>query len=244
MKKFGLIGKRLDYSFSQKYFSTKFKKEGLTDYSYSNFELKNIEEFKQLLDSQENLSGLNVTNPYKSEIIPYLSELDDASKSIGAVNTVVFKENKLIGYNTDVIGFRKAIKPFYEPKHSRALIFGTGGSAKAISYVLDRMQVPFYFVSRSPKLENEISYQDLDTQNICTFRFLINCTPVGTAPNTTETLPIPFEGITKNHLVFDLVYNPEETILLKKAKEKNAIAVNGLSMLRLQAEASWEIWNK
>ena len=244
MKQFGLIGKQLSYSFSEDYFSKKFEKLNLINHSYKNFELDSIHQIESLLKDNSSLCGLNVTNPYKTAVIPFLDELDAAAKKVGAINTISFVNNKTVGYNTDIIGFRKSIKPFFEPKHSRALIFGTGGSSKAIAYVLDNLQVPYYFVSRSPKNSNELAYSDLTAETIRPFRFLINCTPVGTFPNIEEELPIPYNGITADHLVNDLVYNPEETILLKRAKVKGAIVVNGLSMLRLQAEASWEIWNK
>ena len=244
MNLFGLIGKQLSYSFSANYFSEKFHKEQLKDYGYRDFEIKSIADFQKVLSDNSNLHGLNVTIPYKESIIPYLDEIDPIAREIGAVNTIKYLKNgKLKGYNTDVFGFRNSIKPFLDPNHSRALIFGTGGASKAIAYVLKALGIPFYFVSRNPSSEKEISYDDLDESSIASFRFLINCTPLGTHPNVDEMIPIETHAIGKKHLVYDLVYNPKETKLLKIAKSQGAIAVNGLSMLKIQAEESWRIWN-
>ena len=244
MKRYGLLGKELSYSFSADYFSEKFSTENINNSEYLNFEIDTIEGFPEQLAKNKNLSGLNVTIPYKESVIPYLDEIDSVAAAIGAVNTIKFEANgKLIGYNTDVIGFRNSIKPFLDPNHTRALIFGTGGASKAIAYVLSNLGIPFYFVSRNPSSAKEINYTDLDSSSIESFRFLINCTPLGTFPNVNEIIPIDTNAIGAKHLVYDLVYNPKESNLLKIAKQQGAIAVNGLSMLKIQAEESWRIWN-
>lgn len=244
MKIFGLLGQSLSHSFSKTYFEEKFTKENLVNCKYFNFEIDKIEAFTTLIKEQQQLIGLNVTVPYKEAVIPYLDQLHEDAAAIGAVNTIKLNKNqRLVGYNTDVIGFRESIKPFLATPHSRALIFGTGGSSKAIAYALDKLSIPYYFVSRTPKEEKEISYQDLSEASIRSFKLLINCTPVGMFPNIDEVLPIAFEGIGADHLVYDLIYNPKQTQLLTAAKDRGALIVNGLSMLHLQAEASWKIWN-
>ena len=241
---FGLIGETLSYSFSKDYFIQKFQREGILDTSYRNYELPSIQEFPQIL-GDKTLQGLNVTIPYKESIIPFLDELDPIAQEVGAVNTInVNEEGYLKGYNTDVIGFRNSIKPFLDPNHSRALIFGTGGASKAIAFVLEELQIPYYFVSRTTQGDRVISYQDLDRSSIASFRFLIHCTPTGTYPDVDQMIPIDVDGIGEKHFVYDLVYNPEQSRLLKAAHERGAITVNGLSMLRMQAEASWKIWNQ
>jgi len=244
MKLFGLIGKQLSYSFSANYFNEKFHKENLKNSIYRDFELNSITDFQKVIRDNSTLHGLNVTIPYKEVIIPYLDEIDPIAKEIGAVNTIKFLKNGMLkGYNTDVIGFRNSIKPFLDPNHSRALIFGTGGASKAIAYVLKSLGIPYYLVSRDPSSAKEISYHDLDESSIASFRFLINCTPLGTYPNVAEIIPIETHAIGKKHLVYDLVYNPKESRLLRIAQSQGAIAVNGLSMLKIQAEESWKIWN-
>ena len=244
MKRYGLVGKVLSYSYSTDYFSEKFHKSSITDCVYNDFELDSIDEFHQLLKKNEDLKGLNVTIPYKESILPFLDEIDSVAEAVRAVNTIKFESNgKLKGFNTDVIGFRNSIKPFLDPNHTRALIFGTGGASKAISYVLSNLGMPFYFVSRKPSGAKEISYNDLDRSSIESFRFLINCTPLGTFPNVDGIIPIDTDAIGNRHLVYDLVYNPKESRLLQIAKQQGAIAVNGLSMLKIQAEESWKIWN-
>jgi len=244
MKSYGLLGKQLSHSFSKQYFSEKFLREEIQDATYQNFEISSIDDFKPLLQSNPKLSGLNVTIPYKQSILGYLDEVDPVAEEIGAINTLQFKKNGIIkGHNTDVIGFRNSIKPFLDTNHSRALIFGTGGASKAIAYVLKSIGVPYYFVSRNPLSAKEIGYNELDESSIESFRLLINCTPLGTYPNVDEIIPIDTNAIGKRHLVYDLVYNPTETRLLCIAKNQGAIAVNGLSMLKIQAEESWKIWN-
>lgn len=243
MQEYGLIGKDISYSFSEGYFSSKFKTENIANCKYSTFDIKEINDFSKLKSNHKNLKGLNVTIPYKESVISFLDDIDEVAKEINAVNTIKFIDGKLIGYNTDAFGFKMSIKPFFESQHRKALILGTGGASKAIAYVLKNLDVDYFFVSRNPKKENEIAYSDLSPEAIKNFPFIINCSPVGTFPNINDAPDIPYEGITDKHLLYDLVYNPEETLFLKKGKENGASIVNGLSMLHHQAEEAWRIWN-
>ena len=241
MKQYGLIGKSLSHSFSKNYFEQKFEKEGITDANYSLFELAKIKDFQGLIEN-ENLSGLNVTIPYKEAIIPYLSELDEEAKTIGAVNTIQFTKSGLKGYNTDIIGFRNSIKPFLENIHTRALILGTGGASKAVAYALEQLGIKILYVSRTPKGENQINYEDVNQYVMKHHLLIINTTPIGTFPNIGETPEIPYEYLTDQHFLYDLVYNPAETQFLKHAKTAGAIAINGDQMLKIQAEEAWKVW--
>lgn len=244
MKKLGLIGRQLSHSFSKKYFEEKFEKLGVSGYSYELFPLSHIERFTDLLKNESGLYGLNVTIPYKETVIPYLDQLDTTAKETGAVNCIKIENGKLTGYNTDVFGFRQSIKPFLEPQHERALILGTGGASKAVAYVLNNIGVPCWFVSRNPKgSENEFSYAQLNAELLSHFKLIVNCTPVGMYPETEQFLPLPYEAIGTDFLVYDLVYNPPQTEFLKKAKLQGAVTINGLSMLYHQADKAWEIWN-
>lgn len=244
MHEFGLIGRNISYSFSEGFFTEKFKKEEINNSSYSTFDLQNISELKTLLASKPNLKGLNVTIPYKEDVLEYIDELDESAAYIKAVNTIKIIDGKLIGFNTDTFGFKTSIKPFFEPQHRKALILGTGGAAKAIAFILEQLDVDYFFVSRNPKSEKEVSYSDLTKEAINNYPFIINCSPIGTFPNITDAPNIPYEGITDKHLLYDLVYNPAETQFLKNGKAKGAVTVNGLSMLQHQAEEAWRIWNK
>lgn len=242
--KFGLLGKDISYSFSRKYFSEKFEMLGLKDYKYFNFDIPEIEEFPFLLYHREDeYRGINVTIPYKEAVIRYLDEVTDEAQKIGAVNTIkVTDDNRLVGYNTDFYGFQKSIEPFIKSHHKKALILGTGGASKAIAYALKTMGIEYKFVSRSVS-EKGFLYSMLNQQIIEEYTIIINSSPVGTHPNVNEAPNIPYEFITKNHLLFDLIYNPEETKFLKEGKERRATIKNGNQMLELQAEKSWEIWN-
>jgi len=243
MRQFGLIGKTLSHSFSKQYFEQKFEKEGITDASYSLFELTEIGEFTALVKEHQ-LSGLNVTIPYKEAILPYLDEIDEEAKAIGAVNAIQFTKSGLKGYNTDVIGFRNSIKPFLENIHTRALILGTGGAAKAVAYVLENLGIKITYVSRNPNAENELSYADINSFVMKHHLLIVNTTPIGTFPNITEAPELPYEYLTEQHFLYDLVYNPSETQFLKHAKVAGAISVNGEQMLKIQAEEAWKIWEK
>lgn len=243
MSEYGLIGKNLSHSFSKAYFEKKFKELGLDYLEYANFELENIEDIKQVLARNPELRGFNVTIPYKESIIPFLDELSPEARGIAAVNCVKITNGKLIGHNTDAYGFAISIKPFLEPQHSRALILGTGGASKAVVFVLRRLNVEVFFASTSKKRQGTFPYEALNERLFNACKFIINTTPVGTFPNVNECPNIPYECITSQHLVYDLIYNPGETLFLQKAKAQGATTINGLSMLQLQAEKSWEIWN-
>ena len=242
--KFGLIGKNISYSFSKKHFTEKFALGNLDGYVYENFDLQSIEDFPKLITDNPELKGLNVTIPYKEEIIPYLNKLSKKAAEIGAVNTIkITKSGKLKGFNTDYIGFKKTLEPLLNSNHKKALILGTGGASKAVAYALKQLEIPYLYVSRAA-IGETISYNQLDENTFKEFQIIVNCTPVGTTPNTHLYPDIPYDYFTKNHIAFDLIYNPSETMFLKKAKEQGATIKNGLEMLALQAEKSWEIWNK
>jgi shikimate dehydrogenase len=243
VKLYGLIGFPLTHSFSQKYFTEKFAKEKITDCQYKLFPLGNLSELQNLLSENKELKGINVTIPFKEKIIPYLNELDIAAQEIGAVNTISIVNGKLKGYNTDVYGFRQSIKPFLESHHQRALILGTGGASKAICYVLNKIGIDYFLVSRNPKNEKEIAYTTLNQFAMESCPLIINTTPLGMYPNVDTFPPIPYEFLTDKNLLFDVVYNPLETIFLQKGKAKKSTVISGLNMLYLQAEKSWDIWN-
>ncbi|PQJ77880.1 shikimate dehydrogenase family protein [Polaribacter porphyrae] len=243
-KMFGLLGKNISYSFSKGYFAKKFEELSLKNHKYVNFDLQNIESFPDIIDKISNIKGINVTIPYKQDIIKYLNTLDKTAKKIGAVNTIKFtKRGNLKGYNTDVVGFEQSIKPLLKKKHRKALILGTGGASKAIAYALKKNNIKFKFVSRNPSSKKEISYENLDEKKLKKYTIIINCTPLGTFPDTEKYPNIPYQFITKNHLLYDLIYNPEVTTFLSKGKENGATIKNGYEMLQLQAEESWRIWN-
>ncbi len=240
--RFGLVGKNISYSFSKGYFTDKFLDLGLEGYSYENFDLQHIDELPELIKSNPDLKGLNVTIPYKQEVIPYLDELDAQAKEIGAVNTIKFEGKRLIGYNTDAYGFRKSIEPFLKPNHTKALILGTGGASKAIAFVFEQLGIDVTYVSRNPDT-SQIGYEDINHSVLENHAILVNCTPLGTHPNIAEKPDVPYSHITEKHLLFDLIYNPEKTAFLKEGKQRGADIVNGLRMLQLQADRAWEIWN-
>lgn len=240
---FGLVGKDISYSFSRGYFKKKFNALGLTNYSYNNFDLQSISEFPTIFENTPNIQGINVTIPYKEEVIPFLDDMDVAAKKIGAVNTIKFTEHGMIGYNTDAYGFQKSIEPFLKNHHKKALILGTGGASKAIAFVLEELGIAFSFVSRNGKNKG-FKYQEITDDIISQHTLIINCSPVGTFPNIEEKPAIPYNSINKEHLLFDLIYNPEETAFLATGKANDATICNGHSMLEFQAEKSWSIWNQ
>ena len=239
---FGLVGRNISYSFSRGYFKKKFNDLGLTNHFYQNFDLDSIDEFPSILSNNANILGLNVTIPYKEEVLPFLDDIDIAAKKIGAVNTIKIDKKGLTGFNTDTFGFKNSLKPYLKKHHTKALILGTGGASKAIAYVLEELGISFSFVSRSGK-KNGYTYKDLTDSIINENTLIINCSPVGTFPNIEEKPAIPYNKISEKHLFFDLIYNPEETAFLKAGKIKGATICNGLRMLELQAEKAWEIWN-
>jgi shikimate dehydrogenase len=257
MKTYGLIGYPLGHSFSKKYFGEKFEKENITNCEYNLYPIENINLFPQLIKDNSSLCGLNVTIPYKESVIPFLDELDITAKGIGAVNCIkivesktndgqIVKNKKLIGYNTDAFGFKQSIKPFLEKQHEKALILGTGGASKAVAYVLKEIGVECFFVSRNKKenTNNMLTYSELNQAVMNAFKLIVNSSPVGTYPNILQAPEIPYEFITQEHLLYDLVYNPPQTEFLKRGKEKGAVTLNGLTMLQQQAEEAWRIWQQ
>lgn len=246
-KKLGLIGYPLTHSFSAKYFAEKFQNEGIEGFTYENFEIPKIEDFPEVIKNNPEIVGLNVTIPYKEQIIPYLDELDEEAKEIGAVNTikVIRTENgvKLKGYNTDIYGFRETLKPLLKMHHYKALILGTGGAAKAVEYVLKKIGLSVLYVSRNPESEKERSYDELNEFAVKDFPVIVNSTPLGMHPKVDACPALPYNHLSEDNLLYDLIYNPAETLFMKKGAEKGAIVQNGLGMLKLQAEKAWEIWN-
>lgn len=241
MSQFGLIGYPLSHSFSQGYFSEKFQKEGITDAQYANYPIASIDAFKALWDDV-NLKGLNVTIPYKKEVIPFLHHPSLVVESIQACNCIRLFNNELYGYNTDVIGFQKSLEPFLKSHHTHALILGTGGAAAAVEWVLQHLNIKYLVVSRSNGA-HAITYNQLTKDLIQSHTLIINTSPVGMYPNVNDAPIIPFEYITSQHHLFDLIYNPGETMFLSKGKQQGATIQNGLEMLHIQAEESWKIWN-
>ncbi len=241
MKVYGLVGKTLQHSFSADFFSDYFVTENIVA-KYQNFELAAIEDIQSVFDLKP--AGLNVTIPYKERVIPFLDELDPIAEKIGAVNTIVFDGDKKIGYNTDAFGFKQVIKPFLNNQHERALIFGTGGAAKAVASVLKEIGVDVIFISRDPLGKNKhFNYSEVNLQMLNACKLMVNCTPVGTFPNSADYLPLPYEGIGKDHLVIDLIYNPIKSMFLQKAENQGATIMNGEGMLKAQAMKSWSLWN-
>lgn len=248
MRFYGLIGKSLEHSFSPVFFKEMFEKEGITNCFYNLYPLKNIDEFNYLINDFTELSGLNVTIPYKQDIIPFLDKLDPNAKEIGAVNTIKFywNHNKLvlIGYNTDYLGFMDSLKPLLKPIHKKALVLGTGGSSLAVTYALKQLGVEYQMVSRIAKNSKSIDYDSLTNEIITDHKIIVNTTPLGMYPRIDQSPNIPYQAITKEHILFDLIYNPKQTEFLGKGKEQGATVKNGFEMLVKQAEYSWKIWNE
>ena len=240
-KKFGLIGKNISYSFSRDYFTKKFKKLGLDEYQYVNFDLPSIDDFTSLNVSE--VSGFNVTIPYKEKILQFLDKVDDVAAEIGAVNTIKITSNyNLIGYNTDYYGFLESLKPKLKLHHKKALVLGTGGASKAVLFAFKKLNIDYLVVSRSPD-ERQISYKDISKRILDDFSIIVNSTPLGTFPDVAMCPALPYEYITDQHLLFDLIYNPDKTTFLAKGQARGAQICNGLQMLELQAEKAWSIWN-
>jgi shikimate dehydrogenase len=242
MRKFGLTGFPLQHSFSKKFFEEKFRREQLTDDSYELFPLPSIESFLPLIDSEPLLCGLNVTIPYKESVIRFLNELDPAGKAIGAVNCIKISNGYLKGFNTDAPAFKESLQQFLTSTPQQTFVLGTGGSSKAVCFVLREMGIPYQVVSRQPGT-NTIAYTEV-TENMKRGNLFVNTTPLGMFPAVEGFPEIPYTDLGSNDFLFDLVYNPEETEFLKRGKEKGAYTKNGLEMLHLQAEKSWEIWNR
>lgn len=245
MDKYGLIGKHLGHSFSIGYFNEKFQSEGI-DATYENFEISTVDGIREIIDTNPELKGLNVTIPYKEEVINYLDFVSPNAREIGAVNVikVVHKGKKTIlkGYNSDIIGFTKSIEPILKPYHKKALILGTGGAAKAVMTGLKSLGVETLMVSRSTR-PNTIRYEQLTPNLVQEYNVIVNCTPLGMYPKVNEFPQLPYEGMNEKNLLYDLIYNPDETMFMRKGKAQGAVTKNGLEMLLLQAFASWEFWN-
>lgn len=246
MRTFGLIGYPLAHSFSKKFFTEKFAEEGIADHQYELFPIENIAAVVSLIAADDSLAGLNVTIPHKVGVMTYLNELDPAAETIGAVNCISIQHKDgqtwLKGFNTDAYGFQESLKPYLKKHHTHALILGDGGAAKAVKYVLDQLQITYLSVVRTAA-PNAILYSDLTEDLLQKHQVIINTTPLGTFPNVEAAPAIPYQWLTDQHLAYDLVYNPEETEFLKRAKAKGAAIKNGFEMLQLQAERSWFIWN-
>ena len=236
--KFGLLGRNISYSFSKKYFTQKFKELNLPNYSYEIFDIDNINEIKRIIKHGD-LLGLNVTIPYKEQVLPFLDIVSAEAKSIGAVNTILIKNRQLKGFNTDVYGFEQTLFLHKKSCQKTAIVLGDGGAAKAVKFIFDKNKIPYTTISR----KSEIDFENIDNQLVESSEIIVQCTPVGTFPNIEDSLVFPFESLNERHLVIDLIYNPERTRFMKNAQKQGAKCVNGYFMLEQQAEKSWEIWN-
>ncbi|NGM62335.1 shikimate dehydrogenase [Sphingobacterium sp. SGG-5] len=246
MRKLGLLGYPLGHSFSKKYYLDKFRKEEIRDIDYDLYAIADVRDFKHLYTDDERFYGFNVTIPHKQAIMPFLDELSAEAEAIQAVNciTVARRNGKpyLKGYNTDTVGFEESLKPLLKPQHHKALVFGNGGAAKAVFYVLQKLNIPYLVVSRT-KEKGDLTYSELGGDVLREHQILINCSPVGTFPKVDEAPDIPYDFIGADHLLYDLIYNPEETLFLRRGRERGATTKNGFEMLVIQAEKNWEIWN-
>lgn len=240
-KLYGLIGYSLGHSFSEKYFTEKFRRERISGVEYRAFPLENIESLPGLLADNPSLHGFNVTIPYKEQVIPYLDSLDGEAAEIGAVNCVKIEEGKLTGYNTDAYGFRLSLLELIGEDRPSALILGTGGASKAVAYTLGKLGINYTYVSRTPA-QGQLSYAELTNSILGDSKLIINTTPLGMSPKTGYTPELPYEAVTSEHYLFDLIYNPAETLFLRQGREQGAATMNGMQMLIAQAERSWEIW--
>ncbi|MCB9034916.1 MAG: shikimate dehydrogenase [Chitinophagales bacterium] len=242
---YGLIGFPLSHSFSKGYFAEKFIKEEIIDSYYDTFPLENIAQFPSLIQQHANLKGLNVTIPYKQQIIPFLDTVDEAATTIGAVNTIKFSNGILSGHNSDAFGFEQSLLPLINQTINQAIILGTGGASKAVAYVLNQLNIPFIYLSRNANHQQSIfSYDEFNqNNNLADYLLVVNTTPLGMYPNEQSCPSLNYNQVSKNHIFYDLVYNPTETVFLANAKSKGATTKNGLEMLYLQAEKSWQIWN-
>lgn len=244
MQTFGLVGNPLGHSFSQDYFTKKFDKENI-EAQYLNFQIEDISMLGEKVLSVPGLRGFNVTIPYKQAVIPYLDTIDEVAQKVGAVNVVKVEDGagkrKLSGYNSDVVGFENSLRPLLKSCHASALILGTGGASKAVRYVLEKLGIEYRYVSRTPS-DNVYSYDQLTPEIISHNKLIVNCTPLGMSPKVDACADIPYSAIGQQHLCFDLIYNPEETLFLKKSRLQGAVTQNGLDMLIGQAIRAWEIW--
>ncbi len=247
MRKFGLVGYPLSHSFSKSYFTDKFEAESLSDCSYENYELEDIKEISNLIDTNKELVGLNVTIPYKQEVLKYLDEIDTKALEIGAVNTIKIirtGNNPILkGFNTDAYGFEQPLNAVLSDNNFKALILGTGGASKAVAWVLKKKNISYSFVSRKSGEGIDFTYEQLSRSDIAEHTIIINTSPIGMFPNINKAPEIDYSALSSNHILYDLIYNPEVTMFLKKGMQKKAITINGLPMLYFQADKAWEIWN-
>jgi len=242
MRLYGLIGYPLSHSFSKKYFTEKFEREGIPGCCYELFPLERITDLTKVLQREAELCGLNVTIPYKQQIIPFLTSMDQVVRNTGACNCIRIRDGRLEGFNTDVTGFERSLLTSLTPSHDRALVLGTGGAAKAVQYVLRKLDIPFLSIGRTAA-PDVLDYGNLTPELVGSHRLIINTTPLGMYPKLDECPDIPYQAIGSGHYLYDLVYNPEKTLFLAKGEERGAVIANGGDMLRIQAEESWRIWN-
>ena len=243
MKRYGLIGYPLSHSFSQRYFTEKFAREGIADCAYSNFSIPSIEELPAVLADPE-LRGLNVTIPYKQQVIPFLTASSPVVEAIGACNCIKIEDGVRTGYNTDVVGFERSLVKKLGDHHRQALVLGTGGASKAVEWVLDQLGIVYRLVSRSPRPDTgDLGYDDLDAGLVACYTLIVNTTPVGMYPKVDDCPPLPYEALGPRHYLYDLIYNPDRTLFLRRGEARGAMVENGHEMLVLQAEESWRIWN-
>lgn len=244
MKTYGIIGFPLTHSFSQKYFTEKFQREGISDCSYEVYPIRSVYELNDLIKQHSNLHGLNVTIPYKQLVLHHLNSIKEIPFGLKACNCIKIKEGKTYGYNTDIIGFERSLLPYLKPYHKKALILGNGGAAEAVKFVFDKLNITYSMVSRKIHDGSELTYQDLNKSIIEENKLIVNTTPLGTFPNVHESPDIPYQFVTPEHFLYDLVYNPEKPLFLQKAEEHGATIKNGYEMLIIQAAESWRIWNE
>lgn len=242
MKRFGLIGKTLKHSFSKTYFEKKFAEQEITDCNYQNFELQTIDEFPNLIAANPELKGLNVTIPYKEEVLQFLNTENAIVKEIGACNCIKIINGQLHGFNTDAVAFKSSLRKYLRPHHKCALVLGSGGASKAVQYALKELRIDFLIVSRHKK-ENQLGYEDVGEDTIKEHQIIINTTPLGMFPNVEQDPPILYNALTSQHLLYDLIYNPPKTKFLQQGEAKGVQIINGYEMLTAQAEESWRIWN-
>lgn len=243
MKLYGLIGYPLGHSFSKEYFTQKFEKENLADCFFELFPLVQIDHFNHLIQSQLSLKGLCVTIPYKQAVIPFLNSISEIANNIGAVNCIEILPEGLKGHNTDVVGFEKSFIPHLKLHHSKALVLGTGGASKAVQYVLNKLNIPFLLVSRSPPTNQCIGYNKIDKELMEEYTIIINCTPLGMYPNVDEMPTLPYQYLSSQHYLYDVIYQPAKTKFLQEGKQRGATIKNGYDMLIIQADENWRIWN-
>lgn len=246
MKRYGLLGYPLGHSFSARFFAEKFRREGI-DAEYVNFEMPSVEGLRTFIGADPALCGLNVTIPHKQAVVPLLDVLTDEARAIGAVNVIAIGRRegslRLVGANTDAVGFRRSIEPLLRPCHRRALVLGTGGASRAVVYVLRQLGIEPVYVSRTER-QGAFTYAALTADVVREYRVIVNCSPVGMYPHTDECPALPYDALTEDHLLYDLVYNPEETLFMRRGRERGATVKNGLEMLHLQALAAWDVWTR